>query len=250
MSQYPTKVKKSLRFFNGVRYPEVFSILEAYGFTREVLIDGANKIQKAASLRKRDVVFEDKAPGLTARAEEVQSLWFPVTRATLNASFPDIAQAFFDGMVQRKGQEAPLGVTTFVTRVRELESPNSPWGPDSAAARQLLTERGLTPAVIDEAQALLDEWRDVPESPVLTPAETDEIEQAIKAAWDWYVEWSTIARTVLKSKRHLHSLGLSTRRSKEVEDEPTLPSLALPPALSSKPSSQSAIELHHPIAAE
>lgn len=241
MTKYSTKLKRTLRFYNGARVPEIFQMLEPYGFSREVIIQGATLLATAANLRKKAITFEDKAPGLTTRLEEFQSLWVPVTRATLNASYPELAQAFFEGLVQRRGLEAPLGVTTFVTRLGELESGTAPWGPDGAAARQLLAERGLTQAVIDEAHALLDQWRDVPESPVLSPAETDEIERATEAAWDWYVEWSTIARAVLKRRRDLHTLGLSRRREKDAE--PELAPTPTVPALSGRTQPQGAIEL-------
>lgn len=245
MNQYSDKLKKTLRFYNGVRTPAVFAAISPYGLTRDVLAEGAGRLEKAANLRKQELVSEGEAPDLTARAEGYQSLWIPITRATLNGSYPELGQAFCDGMVQRKGAEAPLGVTTLVTRVEELESPNSPWGPNSAAARQRLNERGLTPAVVNDGKGLLTEWRDVSESPVVSAAEaatSDDFEQAIESAWDWYVEWSTIARAVLKSKRHLHALGLSPRRAKEIEELPALAAAPSSPALPARSENATAAE--------
>jgi hypothetical protein len=217
MSQYPVKLRKALRFFNGARNPQISAMLEPFGFTHAILETGAKRLQTAATLRAKAITKTNANPSLSVRLEAFQSLWFPVVRATLNASFPELADAFFQDLVQRRGAEAPLGVTAFLERVRELESTEAPFGTEGQRARALLAERGLSREVMNEGQQLLSEWVAIPESPVLSPAETDELELAIESAWEWYVEWSTIARAVLKRRRDWHALGLSSTKGRTPE---------------------------------
>lgn len=214
MQHYPFKLRKALRFFNGARNPQISALLEPFGFTPAILGEGAKRLQTAATLRAKAITRTSEQPALNARLEAFQSLWVPVTRATLNAAFPEIAKAFFQDLVQRKGAEAPLSVTAFLQRLRELEKSETLYGQEGPRARALLAERGLKAEVVEEGQRLVSEWSSVPESPVLSPAETDELEQAIESAWAWYLEWGGIARAILQRRRDIRALGLGPVKAK------------------------------------
>src|SRR5690606_8093107 len=86
------------------------------------------------------------------------------------------------------------------------------FGAEGAKARELLSKRGLTEAVLATAEELLEGWGEVREDDVVAPAPTDELKQATEAVWDWYVEWATIARAVLNRPRDLRVLGIGRRR--------------------------------------
>ncbi len=63
-------------------------------------------------------------------------------------------------------------------------------------------------------------------------------EEAETAMWSWYLEWSTIARTVINNRRHLRELGFlqpSRSREDEPEPEPTAPGTAEPESTEPEP---------------
>lgn len=212
MAKLPFRVRKALRLHQGASAPTIFKSLEPFGFTKEALEEGRKKLGAVSLLRKKEVIRDSRDPGLNVRIEEFQSLWFPIVRATLNAGFPALSPTFFEGLIQRKGIEAPMSLTTFVARIRELESDTVLFGAEGAKARELLSKRGLTEAVLATAEELLECWGEVREDEVVAPAPADELKQAIEAVWDWYVEWATIARAVLSRPRDLRVLGIGRRR--------------------------------------
>src|SRR5262249_20389158 len=103
------------------------------------------------------------------------------------------------------------------------------------AARGLLAERGLTPAVVDEARGLLTQiGADEEDSAAFEPND-EELAAADKALWAWYLEWSAVARTVIRDRRTLISLGflrVSRQGVIEVDDGDADDQPTAPPAVS------------------
>ena len=93
-------------------------------------------------------------------------------------------------------------------------------------ARKLLARRGLTPKVIDEAKALLEQVTTLEEVPAELPdleEERTRLTEAEDAMWAWYLEWAEIARAAIKDRALLRRLGFlassAPRRSSGTTDD-------------------------------
>ena len=109
------------------------------------------------------------------------------------------------------GVEVVTNVQTFVARLDKVADHDG--GP---AALALLGERGLDSKQIDAARDLLARL----EAPQPNAAEDSteanaRYKEAENAMWDYYLEWSAIARATIRSKRDLKRLGFS---SESVQD--------------------------------
>jgi hypothetical protein len=93
--------------------------------------------------------------------------------------------------------------------VRALD--RKPEGSPARAARALLLRRGLSDAVLDEADAMLAVSRTLPPAtePPRARATDEEARAAEDAVWAWYREWSDIARATVRDARLLGVLGFS-----------------------------------------
>lgn len=164
--------------------------------------------------------------------DEFENKWFPITRASLEHRYPVIAEEFFLNLSQTSGARAALWVQIFVTRLNELESGAGVYGTDGAAARALLAERGLTEERVREVQGLLAEFDAAVAAPLehgaataaLSGDDSQVIEAEERALWNWYLEWSTIARVAIRDRRHLRALGfLKYGRGESAEDAAAVP---------------------------
>jgi hypothetical protein len=70
-------------------------------------------------------------------------------------------------------------------------------------ARELLAERGLTTAVVQEARRLLPNASPLPS----LPPPTSRRAPTLDALWAWYLEWSQTARATIHDRRLLRVLG-------------------------------------------
>lgn len=107
-----------------------------------------------------------------------------------------------------------MTVTTFLDRFDALAQDAA--GPKSKEARALLVQRGLTPAVVDAARTLLERLGTI--EPVDAPPDREEssaqFEEAERALWAWYLEWSQVARVAVRDRRSLRALGERTLGSR------------------------------------
>jgi hypothetical protein len=107
-----------------------------------------------------------------------------------------------------------------VERITELQKGDE----QSQKAAQLLVDRGMTSAVMDEARSLLEQLGS-PAADVTVPnldTIRKETAQAEAELWSWYLEWSQIARNVITDRRLLRELGflrVVQRGGVEVEEE-------------------------------
>ena len=112
-----------------------------------------------------------------------------------------------------------LGISLLIERLAELDKATDQTSKD---ARALLTSRGVTDAVLNQAKGYLTEAT-IPAEETVTPAEeiNAAIEEAETALWAWYLEWSKIARVAVKDGRLLARLGFGGRGrgGKEEEEE-------------------------------
>jgi hypothetical protein len=88
--------------------------------------------------------------------------------------------------------------------------------------------------VIADAETLLADFIQV--QPVTSPdlaTLKKEHEEAVEGLWAWYLEWSTIARTVIQNRRHLKMLGFlsqSSSNNSESEEETNMTESGFPGA--------------------
>jgi hypothetical protein len=108
-------------------------------------------------------------------------------------------------------------VGTFVQRIAELTRADAGYGQAGKDARKLLQRRGLTPKIIDEAKALLEQVASIEEETAELPdleEERTRLTEAEDAMWAWYKEWAEIARSAIKDRSLLRRLGfLASPRS-------------------------------------
>lgn len=173
----------------------------------------------------RDLVVEDgkrlgdsfdSLPAPTANPALIQEIdrweneWFPVASATLLRHHPEVHARVFLNLSQTEGPAVVVSVSTFVKRIAELTRTEGAYGQAGKDARKLLTRRGLTPAVIDDAKTLLEQVATI-EAPETEPVDLDEertrFEAAETAMWAWYLEWAEIARATIKERVLLRRLG-------------------------------------------
>jgi hypothetical protein len=107
--------------------------------------------------------------------------------------------------------------------VREFRLPKSEGGlgREGRAARELLERRGLTDAEIHNAQQILDVIGKI--APAPAPArDIAAEEEAEKAMWAWYLQWSAIARVAVKERKLLKLMGYRKTATGQVV-EPEVP---------------------------
>lgn len=214
------KAARVTAFLVGVRKRRVAAALARCGFGREDLVEGWGRLTSLTDGRL-DVVYGDGDPKLVDALDVWENEWFPVANASLRARFPAAHKFLFNNLTQTEGLEVITSVGTFVARLGKLSLPESEGGlgREGAAARRLLSKRGMTDAVVNEARDVLTQLGQLESAG--EPAELDEQEDAAreKALWDWYLEWSEIARTKIKDRRLLRSLGFLKPDGSPVDDE-------------------------------
>lgn len=223
------KLGRMLTFLVGVREPLVFAQLGTRGFTNLTLREGWEHFTTAAGAKldltlPADVVRTDmEARAALGELDTWENTWFPLISVSLQRHHPEVHAAVFENLNQTEGREVILSVGTLLKRLDALS--NEPKG---AQALELLESRGFTPAVRRTAENLLEMLqREGEAKAALLPNPTlEEQQQALDAAWGWYVEWSTIARTVITRGDLLVRLGLrkpkrkkASRKSSEAKSE-------------------------------
>ena len=186
------KMQTVTTFLIGLRHRPIRLALAPHGLTREEIERGWRFMAELGD----DGRFDEgpsTAP-LIAELDAWENLWFPITDATLSARLPAAHAVVFKNLRQSTGIEVVVGVRTFLDRIEMLE----------AEGRQLLIERGLTSARLDEARALLARIERA-DSTALPPIDDAAIGE--DAMWRWYKEWSAVARAVITDRRQLTALG-------------------------------------------
>ncbi len=195
----------------GLRNRRVQAALARYGLTQEHVTRGHQLLRAAtlATLTPRSLP-KNKS---TKLLDEFENLWFPIVRATLANNLPDIGEWLFANLAQTEGLDVVTSVGAFVQRLELLASGDSPFEGRGVDAVALLAERSFDDQVLSDVREILDGLSDFEpstESSVEADVETAETEM-----WSWYLEWSTIARTVIKERSLLRALGFlkASRRS-------------------------------------
>jgi hypothetical protein len=232
------KTTRVIRFLLGLRNPRIATALSGYGFKQEDMAEGWALVNALGKGKLSVLPTEPRDMETLLKLDAWENQWFPIAAAALQRRFPAAAAKFFLNLQQTEGPEVAISVRTFTDRYDELAAGNEKYGAEGKKAHELLTARGLTPAVVGEGKALLTSLTQIapPGTPVSLEEQEAELERAEAALWAWYLEWGQIARVAVKQRVLLKQLGfLSPRKGAEEEEEelpgasPT-PTPATPPA--------------------
>ncbi len=135
-----------------------------------------------------------------------ENKWFPIAQATLGRRAPAVAAWLFHQLSQAEGAAVILTVSTFLDRVQALEDGTQGTaglaGRDTALA--VLVARGLDADTRAEARALLTALGQLDTSASPEPIDTSKDEDDL---WQWYLEWSQVAQSVISERSALRALG-------------------------------------------
>ena len=212
------KAFRVIRFLLGLRNPRIATALAGYGFKQQDMAEGWTLINALGKGKLALLPSEPRDMETLLKLDAWENQWFPIAQAALDRRFPDLSGKFFLNLVQTEGPGVALSVGTFVDRYDELTSSPAKYGADAPKAVQLLADRGLTAAVVQEARALLTALTQVtaPAEPPPVVEQEAQLTAAEDAMWAWYLEWSQIARVAIKQRGLLKELGfLNVRRATE-----------------------------------
>ncbi|MBU1220520.1 hypothetical protein KKF34_02150 [Myxococcota bacterium] len=225
---YDQKYSKMLKFLMSFNSNRIKSIMLQRGFNDTELEKGWELFGKATgrSLKSKTTevgTIDDK--GIVAEIDNWENTWFDVADAALLKRYPRVHQELFTNLTKTSGLEVIANVREFTDRLKEMSTRTEPEFTDAMA---LLATRGLNESKINEVTAKLDTistWTAPMDVWTVNP---EELAIAREEMWDWYMEWSKTARTVVANKRLRISMGISspTRRtpdSPEIEEDPTTP---------------------------
>lgn len=222
VGQKPDRVFK---FLMGLRHPKVARAMKSFGFSDANLQDGWKRLEAAAELAMVEEPGASPNPKVVQELNDFENVWFAVAKATLKGNFPDVHDALFAKLSQASGRDVALTVGPFVKRIREMEAAEGSFAHQGTEARALLAERGLTEEIVAKAEELIAQVKitiKVDDSEWLAKKEAEA--KAVQYLWDWYLEWSAIARVAVKNRAHLRSMGFLNgagggKASDEVEEE-------------------------------
>lgn len=147
---------------------------------------------------------------------------FRIIRAALERRHPEQAAfVFADSLSAAQGAAAVLSVATLLDRLDALERSDDRKKTRKAdhAALDTLSKRGVTAAERKRLRALVDVARNVDRKPEPTPppapapaADEPAEDQRIKL-YQWFREWSEVARGTVRRKDYLILLGLAKRKA-------------------------------------
>ena len=221
------KAERVLKLLLGLRNRKVASSLAARGFGKDDLQEGLALLRAVTDVSLDALPPASSDPAIVQQIDRWENEWFPVANATLLRRHPEIHARVFLNLSQTEGAAVVVSVSTFLERIAELPRAESGYGQAGKDARKLLARRGLTPKVIDEAKALLEQVATIEAEPAELPdleEERTRLAEAEDAMWAWYLEWAEIARTAIKDRALLRRLGFlastpSRRRSTAVDED-------------------------------
>jgi hypothetical protein len=206
---FTDKTTRVLRLLLGLRYKDVSTALRAYGFTDKVQREGwdlLSALGDARGLATRPMAEAKVIEQLDA----FENRWFPIVQTTLARHYPAVEAKFFQNLSQVTGPEVAITVQLFMNRYDTLAAEGSSFGPEGVKAKEILTERGLTPVVIGEVRGLLEALRHSSNDGPSNEQAKAEAAKAEEALWAWYLEWSQVVRTAIKNRWLLHQMGFLT----------------------------------------
>ena len=220
---------RALEFLRGIADSSVIHAqLAQAGFAADDYQQGWSLLHAAAGYTAGPIAAPEKSVAFKSMTE--LDRWdedgFRRVRAALDRLHPDqIAFVFAGGLAASTGPAAVLGVKTLLARLGELENGENRKATRKAdrAALETLEGRGITKAERARLQGLVDSAQTLEAPAPLPDASTPAARQeALVKLYGWYKDWAETARSVIKKRSHLITLGLAKRRApkKEVAPKP------------------------------
>ncbi len=197
------KMRRVLEFLIGLRDDRVLAALGAHGFTQQDRAIGWDLMRDLGMTQAPPPPATMGSPALSA-LDAWRTHWFGVARASLGREYPQVLADLFM-RIDKPNQSSLSAVTVLVARLDKLERAK-----DAAtrSALEKLHKRGLTSERLAEARRLLEDVKNPARVELPDPAvRRAAIRRAETALWDYYLEWSQLARAVIKDERLLILLG-------------------------------------------
>lgn len=199
------KSLRMLQFLQSLSLRRISSAMAALGFEDADLEEGWGLLRQVRTphFAKLGAPVD---PNRVHQIDAWENRWFPVAAASIKRRFPEVHAKLFLNLVQVEGIEAINSVDLFVERYGELAASGDQASQEAIA---LLAKRGLTPAVIAEAEELLSSIARIDRTPPPEPTAADKALEIQRedAMWAWYLEWTALARTVISDRRLLRRMG-------------------------------------------
>ena len=203
------KMQRTLSLLMGLRNPRIFATMAQRGFDKEMLKEGWKLFTDAAGYKMdSDVSYDPLAPNeakeMLSELDQWENTWYPVVDVTLEKRHPDVHEIVMKNLSQTEGNELLVSVKTLLDRLDEIASK-----PEGQEALAMLEKRGFTDEVRSRANALLEQLQST--GGVGDALNNDFFEQrdkSVEKMWNWYLEWSTIARTLINRGDILIRMGL------------------------------------------
>lgn len=210
------KARRVLDFLLGLRDDRVLTALSASGFGVADRERGWALLHTLGMTQAVDVGTATPNPAAEA-LDAWQKQWLRIARVSVERSHPQIHDQLFRGL--HVGEPSIAVVTAFLTRFTKLESARDG---GSRSALEKLRSRGLSKERVEEGRRLLaDSMRPVQPRRSDPEDRRRAIRTAELALWDYYLEWSRLARAVIRDPRLLGLLGYwSSRNPEDDVDEP------------------------------
>lgn len=217
---------RALRFLRGVSRTGIAQRMAAVGYSNADHVEGWTLLQQSSGYRPDvSMVTLQGGPADPAVAAAIKYVddfdesGFDLADAALRRRFPEQWTFVMEGLVAKTGIAALVDVETFLDRIDALESGK---GRDASTrdadqrAVKLLATRTIDKAkraALREALRVAKSFK-VQETPAPNTIDEAARERATLALRAWYEEWSKTARSVIKRRDFLISLGLANRHSR------------------------------------
>jgi hypothetical protein len=208
---------RCLTFLRGVGTDvRAFRLMTGVGYTAQIHKAGWD-LALAASGYQAPVVQSAATPEALAAIRTLDAEDGPLlSRLDASLRFNHPAQAAFvvGELRAATGVNAVINVHTLLTRLGQLGGPDrAAQREDDLAALATLRARGLDEAALERLRALVSLAQTSPELIDVAPPDP-ELRQRQFAVYQWFFEWSRLARNVIKDTRTLRRLGLTAATSR------------------------------------
>jgi hypothetical protein len=204
------KAYRVLDFLSGLEDEEIREALGGHGFSDADLERGWELLRGVGQARQPAPPPSLSDREVTGAIDAWENRWFVVADAALATHHPKVHAWLFRGLTRQSGFQVVFSVGVLIERLRKLDQRVAGLGKEAAEARALLHKRGLSDAVLADAERMIAEVQQGPPLPKRqTPAR--DVDAAEASMWNWYLEWSRIAQAVLSEPRLLNHVGLGKR---------------------------------------
>jgi hypothetical protein len=202
--------ERALSFLHGLaRSPQIFTLMSARGYTEDDQKEGWALLNAILELPKVKLVTDRSVRDAIVALDNWDEPWMNTARAALRRLHKPQHDAVFQDLAPSTGPAAVLGVKLFLDRLNALELGSD----DDRAALDTLARRGLNKDERDRAAALVQKATSLPNhnnhEELATLADDQRVK--LKALHDWWTDWSQVARTHIKRRNYLITLGLAAR---------------------------------------